>query len=75
MRNKFGYVTGAVIFVYLATCALVSNWDRIEKENNAFAKDCNDRGGMVIFGMHARQCLGAEPGAADQVDAKYKQEN
>lgn len=39
---------------------LLMNWDAIDKENNAFAKDFNDRGGMVIFGMHARQCIGAD---------------
>lgn len=37
------------------------HWEAIDKENNAFAKDCNNRGGMVVFGMHARQCIGAGP--------------
>ena len=40
---------------------MLLNWDAIDKENNAFARDCNDRGGMVVFGMHARQCIGASP--------------
>ena len=35
-----------------------SNWERIEKENNAFAKDCNDnRGGEAVFKDGVRQCI------------------
>lgn len=37
-----------------------SNWDRIEKENNAFAEDCNNRGGEAKFEVNARQCIGAK---------------
>jgi hypothetical protein len=40
------------------TTIMLLNWDAVDKENNAFAKDCNDRGGMLIFGMYARQCIG-----------------
>lgn len=42
-------------FVYMAT-----NWSRIDAENNAFAKQCNDRGGVAHFGVMARQCIGAK---------------
>ena len=38
---------------------LITRWDRIERENNAFAKDCNDRGGVATFEPSARQCTGA----------------
>ena len=39
---------------------MTSNWNRIEKENNAFAKECNDRGGEAKFDFNARQCIGAK---------------
>lgn len=50
-----------IFSVAIICCAAITLqcWVAIEKENNAFAKDCNDRGGVVIFGMHARQCIGA----------------
>ncbi|WP_371767530.1 hypothetical protein [Massilia sp.] len=39
---------------------MLRNIDAIDKENNAFAKDCNDRGGLALF-EGPRQCVGAKP--------------
>ena len=62
MKNNFGYIIAAALVVgYLGACALSSNWERIDKDNNAFAKDCNDRGGVAFFETDARQCIGARP--------------
>lgn len=37
---------------------MLSNWKKIEAENNAFAKDCNDnRGGQAVFEDGVRQCV------------------
>lgn len=60
MKNNFGYIIAAALVMgYLGVCALSSNWERMDKDNNAFAKDCNDRGGVAFFDMDARQCIGA----------------
>lgn len=39
---------------------MLRNIDVIEKDNNAFAKECNDRGGVAFF-EGSRQCIGARP--------------
>ena len=39
---------------------MLRNIDVIEKDNNAFAKECNDRGGVAFF-EGSRQCIGAKP--------------
>lgn len=58
-----GVRIAAVFAIAIICCAAITlqTWSAISKENNAFAKDCNDRGGMVVFGRHARQCIGARP--------------
>jgi hypothetical protein len=40
---------------------MLTNADRLEREDNAFAKDCNDRGGVAKFEYSVRQCIGAKP--------------
>jgi hypothetical protein len=54
------------IAIICGTAVTLQHWEAIDKENNAFAKDCNDRGGKVVFGMHARQCIGAGPTKNDK---------
>jgi len=62
MGSKSACVIGLMFFLFcMGVIFMDRNWDRIENENNAFAKDCNDRSGMVIFGAYARQCLCARP--------------
>lgn len=37
----------------------VRHQDEIRKENNAFARECNARGGMVRLDFNVQQCEGA----------------
>jgi hypothetical protein len=50
----------AAVILALGTGAMMANWDRLERDNNAFAKDCNERGGEARFDINARQCIGAK---------------
>lgn len=43
------------------TGLMTENMNKLRKEDNAFAKDCNDRGGYAEFRSSARQCIGARP--------------
>lgn len=60
------YATTITLICLLAAGTLIMshNWSAIERENNAFAKDCNDRGGVARFEFDARQCIGAKKGGA-----------
>lgn len=53
--------TVAIVVIGMIACVamLSENWNRIEAEKNAFAKDCNYRGGRAEFTIHGRQCIGA----------------
>ena len=61
-----GTKIAALFGITLICCAGITlqTWDTIRKENSAFAEDCNDRGGVVIFGAYARQHLDARPAAS-----------
>jgi hypothetical protein len=48
------------ITALIGTPLMIMHGDKIERENNAFAKDCNDRGGVAYFGIDSRQCIGAQ---------------
>ena len=53
----------AIIFavaLIVGTVSVQGIWSSIDRDNNAFAKDCNDRGGVAHFGFDARQCIGAK---------------
>ena len=53
----------ALILGALSVAGVVTmthNMDVIQHDNNAFAKDCNDRGGVAYFWAEARQCIGAK---------------
>ena len=39
---------------------MTDNMDKLRYEDNAFAKDCNDRGGVAKFEYSVRQCIGAQ---------------
>ena len=39
---------------------MTDNMDKLQREDNAFAKDCNDRGGVAKFEYSVRQCIGAQ---------------
>jgi hypothetical protein len=56
MVAVFAIVAIALISV---TTVMNLNWSKANAENNAFAKDCNDRGGIARFDIDARQCIGA----------------
>jgi len=57
-RKEFALILLAVTIGGAAI--MLRNIDAIEKEDNAFAKDCNDRGGIAFF-EGSRQCFGAKP--------------
>lgn len=58
--NTVGIFLAFVIISMAFTSMVHKNWEKIDTENNAFAKDCNNRGGEAKFDFNARQCIGAK---------------
>jgi hypothetical protein len=52
------YVAGMFACWCLAAAVVftVKHQDEIRKENNAFARECNARGGMVRLDFNVQQC-------------------
>lgn len=58
--NKLFAVLIVCGLMFVGAAMMTSNMRQIEQEDNAFAKDCNDRGGVAKFGYSVRQCIGAK---------------
>lgn len=60
VRMKFNNI---VVIAIVALCFIgllgivMDHWSKVDADNNAFAKECNDRGGYAEFDASARQCL------------------
>lgn len=59
MKSSHFYALLA-FFIVMAVLMVVLDASR-NAANNAFAAQCNDRGGRVIIEDHMRQCVGARP--------------
>lgn len=59
-KHQVGIFLAAIIIMSALSSMMQNNWKEIEAENNAFAEDCNNRGGEAKFEVNARQCLGAK---------------
>lgn len=69
-ENKIGALLIAVCVAIAGYLIMSINSDRLEQENNAFAKECNDRGGRAEFSYAARQCIGAAKAASNNTTKK-----
>lgn len=59
--NKRAATLLALIAIAMSLASYMdANWKKVEAENNAFAKDCNGRGGKAEFDNNVRQCIGAK---------------
>jgi hypothetical protein len=47
-------------FVPLGVAVMIDNSNKLRDEDNAFAKDCNDHGGVAKFEYSVRQCICAK---------------
>lgn len=57
--HKVGAFLAFIIISGALMNMMQTNWKKVDDENNAFAKDCNNRGGVATFDSAARQCIGA----------------
>jgi hypothetical protein len=58
--NKLFAILAAGGFLLMGSALMITNENKLQEENNAFAKDCNDRGGVAYFFVDSRQCLNAK---------------
>lgn len=61
MRAEFLRVSAIMLgLIAIGMFIMDASWKRVQAQNDAFAKDCNDRGGEVKLDINMRQCLGAK---------------
>jgi hypothetical protein len=58
--NRLFAVISVGALALLGATVMTINDNKIQQEDNAFAKDCNDRGGVAKFEYRVRQCIGAK---------------
>lgn len=64
-EEKAGIAVAVVAGLMFATLLITSTWDKRDERRNAFAKECNERGGSAVEHDGMLQCLGAKRAATN----------